>query len=124
MYFSSPVAPGLHRSSSTCVSGQSLRERRPSAPACLFAGGESPGTSRVREISTSQIRLILPRLKPLAEESPRIKNQISPGACRPAPVTHTPTEGCQPLVGLAGKRRCRRTGGRDGEGKGGQRGTG
>lgn len=63
-----PVAPGLYLSYSAFVSGQSLRD---GALARLFIccfDGWGAGMW-VQEISTSQIRLINPQLKLLAEES-------------------------------------------------------
>ncbi len=78
---SSPVAPGLYLSYSTCVSGQSLRDHGLTSLFVCCIDGWGEGTW-VQEISTSQIRLINPQLKLLAEESCWIKNQISPGACR------------------------------------------
>lgn len=78
---SSPVAAGLCRSYSTCVSGQSLRDSSLAGLFVCWIDGWGAGTW-VQEISTSQIRLINPQLILLAEESCWIKNQISPGACR------------------------------------------
>lgn len=65
-----PVAPGLNLLDSTCVSGQSPQGPSPRhrSPCVCCVDSWGAGTW-MQEISTSQIRLMNPQLKLLAEES-------------------------------------------------------